>query len=424
MVYVTFVINEELMSLYQDLINLESENKPIKVGVIGAGQMGIGLIAQIATLKGMIVSGICNRTLSKAESAKAIYNKHTNRYHNCFITSDYKELIHSKEVDIVVDATGNPESGANICLETLKAHKHIVLLNVEMDITVGPILYNKFKEANLIYTGSDGDEPAAIFELYEFARSLGLEVLVAGKGKNNKIRLEANPDTVAEEAQRRHMTPHMLASFADGTKTMAEMTLLSNSIGFKPDIIGMHGIKGDLKQTVEQLSTKQEGGVLNNYQVVEYVDGIAPGVFVIVKGQNSYVTEELNYMMQVFTDHQILYRPFHLGSLETPLTIAKAYLKNEASIYPLYGQVSDTVAVAKKDLEIGESLDYIGGYTFRGVITTHEEAIKNYYVPIGLCSERVTVKNPIKKGEFIKYSDLNLDTESTIYKLRLAQDKL
>ena len=106
MVYVTFVINEELMSLYQDLINLESENKPIKVGVIGAGQMGIGLIAQIATLKGMIVSGICNRTLSKAESAKAIYNKHTNRYHNCFITSDYKELIHSKEVDIVVECNG------------------------------------------------------------------------------------------------------------------------------------------------------------------------------------------------------------------------------------------------------------------------------------------------------------------------------
>ena len=409
------------MSIYQELIQLEKENKQIKVGIIGVGQMGLGLVAQIATLQGMIVSAICNRTLSKAIKAEEVYQQYSNHKHNVFITDDYKALIHHKDVDIIVDATGIPETGANICLETLNAKKSIVLLNVEMDITVGTYFYNEFKKQDLVCTGSDGDEPAAIFELVEFAKSIGLEVLVAGKGKNNKIRLEANPDTVAEEALRRHMTAHMLASFADGTKTMAEMTLLSNSIGFIPDITGMHGVKGNLKETVQQL--RVDNGVLNHYQVVEYVDGIAPGIFVIVKGQNPYVTEELNYMMQDFEDHQILYRPFHLGSLETPLSIAKAYLKKEVSIAPYHNQVSDTVAVAKKDLSVGESLDYIGGYTFRGVITTHADALKNNYIPIGLCSENVTVKHPIKKGEFIKYSDLNCDTESTIYKLRMIQDK-
>ncbi len=412
------------MSIYQDLIKLEDENNPIKVGVVGAGQMGLGLIAQIAEINGMIVSGICNRTLSKAQKAQEIYRQYSKRNHNQFITSNYIELIHHDDVDIVVDATGIPESGANICLETLKAKKSIILLNVEMDITIGTILYHKFKSANLIYTGSDGDEPAAIFEAYEFAKSLGLKVLVAGKGKNNKIRLDANPDTVLQEAIDRKMTPHMLACFAYGTKTMAEMTLLSNATGFTPDITGMHGVKANLNETVQKLRTIDEGGVLTKYGVVEYIDGIAPGVFVIVKAENPYAKDVLDYMMQSFENHQILYRPYHLGSLETPLTIAKAYLKHETAIVPYFGQVSDTVAVAKKDLNVGETLDYIGGYCVRGVITTHQVTRDNKYVPIGLISEKVSVKRAVKKGTFLTEDDLNLDIESTVYKLRKLQDEI
>src|SRR5699024_82813 len=115
----------------------------------------------------------------------------------------------------------------------------------------------------------------------------------------------------------------------DGTKTMAEMNLLANATGFVPDVVGMHGVSADLDETVEKLDLKENGGVLNKFGVVEYVDGIAPGIFVIVEGQNEGVANELNYLLKKGErQHHILYRPFHLASLETPLTIARAVLEH------------------------------------------------------------------------------------------------
>lgn len=186
---------------------------------------------------------------------------------------------------MVVDATGVPEVGAKISLETLLAKKQLVLLNVEIDITIGPLMKKLYDSAGLVYTGSDGDEPAAITELYEFSKSMGMEVLVAGKGKNNKLKISANPDSCQVEADGKNMASHMLAAFQDGTKTMAEMNLLSNAIGYVPDVVGMHGISGDVDSVIKDLDLKDQGGILNKFGVVEYVDGLAPGVFVIVKGQ-------------------------------------------------------------------------------------------------------------------------------------------
>ena len=349
------------MTIYQQLNERELSNNPIRVGVIGAGQMGFGMISQIATIPGMVVTGISDIRLENAQRAKDAFLAASAKPNNVQASTSYREVINSPEVDVVVDATGVPEVGAKICMECLLAKKHVVLLNVEIDITIGTLMYNMFKAAGLVYSRSDGDEPASTFELYSFAKAMGFEVLVVGKGKNNKLRTNANPDTVAEEAKARGVAPHMLASFADGTKTMAEMTLLSNACGYKADITGMHGVSGHLKETVAQLRLKSEGGVLNSYGVVEYVDGLAPGVFVIVKGKSKGVIDQMNYMMKVENDHQILYRPYHLGSLETPFTIAKAVLNHEFSIAPLAGPISDTVCVAKKDIKAGDSIDGIGG---------------------------------------------------------------
>lgn len=413
------------MTIYTQLLEREEKNNPIKVGVIGAGQMGAGMIAQIATIPGMCVTGISDINLQAAQKAADAYNASAAKKIDILLANDFKEVINADNVEIIVDATGVPEVGAKIAIETLLAKKHLVLLNVEIDITIGPLMYKLFNAANLVYTGSDGDEPAATLEMYEFAKSMGMEVLVVGKGKNNKLKIDANPDTARDEAQSKGMADHMLAAFQDGTKTMAEMNLLSNAMGFVPDIVGMHGIKGDLDSVLKDLTTKEQGGVLNKFGVVEYVDGLAPGIFVIVKGQNENVRHELSYLMKKGErDHHILYRPFHLASLETPMTIAKAVLNHDTAIVPRGAPVSETVSVTKKVIKAGEKLDGIGGFCVRGVLETHQDMAKNRHIPIGLISGNVIAKRDIPKGAFITEDDVELDQTTTVWKLRKLQDEV
>lgn len=413
------------MTLYRELLKRQTDGNPIRVGVIGAGQMGRGMIAQIATIPGMVVSGVSDLFIENAVKAKEAYYASSKEKNELLISSDFKEIIHSDLNEVIVDATGVPEVGAQIALETLIAKKHLVLLNVEIDITIGPLMHKMFNAAGLVYTGSDGDEPAATMELFEFAKSMGMEVLVIGKGKNNKLKVEANPDTAAKEAKAKHMAAHMLAAFQDGTKTMAEMNLLSNATGYLPDKVGMHGLSGDIDSVIKDLDLKENGGVLSRYDVVEYVDGLAPGVFVIVKGQNVDVAGELNYLMKKGDrDHHILYRPFHLASLETPLTIAKAVLRQDHSIVPLGAPISETVAVAKKDIKKDETLDGIGGYCVRGVLETHEEMEKEAHIPIGLISGKVVAKKFIKAGTFITEEDVELDENTSVWQLRKLQDSI
>jgi predicted homoserine dehydrogenase-like protein len=414
---------EEAMTLYTKLLHREKEGNPIKVGVIGAGQMGFGMISQISTIPGMIVSGISDINLEAANRAAAAYNATAHEKIDILISQDFKDIIHSDKVEIIVDATGVPEAGAQISLESLMAKKHLVLLNVEIDITIGPLMNKLYGATDLIYTGSDGDEPAATMQMYEFAKSMGMEVLVAGKGKNNQLMVHANPDTAAAKAKAQKMSPKILASFQDGTKTMGEMNLLSNAMGFVPDVVGMHGISADLDGTLEQLTTKENGGILNKFGVVEYVDGIAPGIFCIVKGQNEGVSHELDYLMKKGErDHHLLYRPFHLCSLETPITIARAVLEQDTAIVPMGAPVSETVCVTKKAIKAGERIDGIGGFCVRGVLETHEDMKRNSHIPIGLIAGAVA-KRSIKEGAFLTVDDVELDESTTVYKLRKLQDE-
>ena len=413
------------MSIYQQLLEKERANEPIKVGVIGAGQMGFGMIGQISRIPGMSVTGISDINVEAAQRAADYYNSQADRKESITVSNDFREVIQSQNVEVIVDATGVPEVGANISLEAFRSKKHLVLLNVEVDITIGPVMHQMFKNAGLVYTGSAGDEPAATLELFEFAKTMGMEVLVAGKGKNNKLNVTANPSTAQEEANKKKMSSHMLAAFQDGTKTMAEMNLLSNAIGFVPDVVGMHGVAGDLDSVIKDLDVKDNGGVLNNFGVVEYVDGLAPGVFVIVKGQNEAVAHELNYLLKKGErDHHILYRPYHLASLETPITIAKAVLQHDSSIHPIGAPVSETVTVAKRDIKAGETLDGIGGYSVRGVLETHQDMKQNGHIPIGLISGKVVAKKDIRQGQFLTTDDVELDPTTTVWKLRSLQDHL
>ena len=239
-------------------------------------------------------------------------------------------------VECAIDATGVPDVGAKVATDAMKNKKHVVMLNVETDVVIGPYLKKLAQKEGVIYTGSAGDEPGAVMELYSFAKAMGMNVEVMGKGKNNKIDYECNPDTVLEEATRRVMSPKMLCAFKDGTKTMVEMTAMSNYTGLIPDVIGGHGPKTapgteGVKELNDIFKLKEDGGILNKHGVVEYVNGIAPGVFVTVSTPNEEIAYQMGYHSMGPGPLWTLYRPYHLCNLETPLTVAKAVIDGEVT---------------------------------------------------------------------------------------------
>ena len=262
------------MSFRGRLEDLEREGTPIRVGLVGAGQMGRGFIAQVGDIPGMEVVAAADVDLEPAlgafrETGHEPVEGSDGRPGRPAATQDPMDVVRSGSVDVVVEATGIVEVGARVAYEAILGGKHVVMLNVETDVTVGTTLHRMAKSVGVVYTGSAGDEPGAILELYDFARSLGFEVLVAGKGKNNPLDPFADAKSVDEEAQKEGMNPKMLASFVDGTKTMVEMAAVANATGLAPDVPGMHGPEETVPdRLVDVYSLREDGGVLSGYGAV------------------------------------------------------------------------------------------------------------------------------------------------------------
>lgn len=427
------------MSVNDRLRQLEESGKNIKVSLIGAGLMGKGMVSQMMLMKGMTPSLVVSRniedaiasyTLAGIRREDIIIAKNLNDINLAmedgkFVVSDNTELgSKANLIDVVVDATGSPEAGAKIAMDSILNKKHIVMVNVEADVTVGPILNKLAKNAGVVYTGTAGDEPGSVKEIYDFADALGFEIIAIGKGKNNPIDFDANPDTVREVALKKNLKPLRLASFVDGTNTMIEMAAMSNSTGFIPDIRGAHGVVSDVKELANIFRLKKDGGILNNIGVVDYVHGIAPGVFAVVSTSLDQIHREMKYLSMGDGPNYVLYRPYHLTSLETPITVANAYFYNEATIAPIAGPVSEVVTLAKIDLKKGEYLDGIGEYKVLGTIEEYERAKEENLLPIGLVNTKTRVNRDIKKGEMITYDMVELDKTSSVYKLRQMQEEI
>ena len=433
-----------MLNMNQKLIKREEQGKIIKVGVVGAGQMGRGMVTQMVLMKGItpaIVSdikienavhafkyaGVADEQIVQAKTlAEANAAMEAGKYVAC----DNADFISQANlVECAIDATGVPDVGAKVATDALKNKKHVVMLNVETDVVIGPYLRKLAEKEGVIYTGSAGDEPGAVMELYCFATAMGLHVEVMGKGKNNKLDYACNPDTVLEEAARRKMSPKMLCAFKDGTKTMVEMTAMSNYTGLIPDVIGghgpetAHGTEG-VKQLNEIFKLKKDGGILDKHGVVEYVNGIAPGVFVTCSTPNEEIAYQLSYHSMGPGPLWTLYRPYHLCNLETPLTVAKAVIDGEVTCVAKDGLVSECITRAKIDLKAGQTIDGIGGFTTHGSIATAEESNAKGYVPFGLVTNKAVMKKDVKKGELITYDMIDLDRETLIYKLRKEQDTM
>lgn len=429
-----------MLGINRKLQKLESENQSIKVALVGAGQMGKGMVSQMLLMKGIEPSIVIDINIENAiesftlagVSKNDIIISNSLRDINLaiekgkYVVSDNAEYASRVNlVDVVVDATGMPDVGARVAMDAIFNKKHIVMLNVETDVVVGPILKKLADNAGVIYTGTAGDEPGAVMELYDFADGAGFDVLVIGKGKNNPINLESNPDNIREQAIKSGVSPRMLTSFKDGTKTMVEMAAMANATGFVPDVVGGHGPNGKVEDLTKIYKLKEDGGILNKYRIVDYVNGIAPGVFVIVTSKLPQVHHEMEYLSMGSGPNYVLYRPYHLTSLETPLTVARAVIYNEPTIVPMEGKpIAETITVAKKDLQIGDKLDGIGGYTVYGSIETYENAKEKNLLPIGLINSNTVLKRDVKKGELITYDMVELDKSTLIYKLRQLQEEL
>ena len=432
-----------MLNMDQKLIKREAEGKIIRTGIVGAGQMGRGMVTQMALMKGImpaIVSAIKMANVINAFHYAGIKDEDiavaktladANKYMEMgkYVATDNSDLIaQANLVECAIDVTGVPEVGVKIATDALNNHKHVVMMDVETDVVIGSYLKKLGDKNGVIYTGSAGDEPGAVMELYSFAKAMGMQVKVMGKGKNNKLDYECNPDTVLPEATRRKMSPRMLCAFKDGTKTMVEMTAMSNATGLIPDVIGGHGPQASPADRCKELNDifklKKDGGILDKHGVVEYVNGIAPGVFVTVSTEN----EEISYQMQYHSMGPgplwTLYRPYHLCNLETPLTVAKAVIDREPTIIPIDGPVSECITVAKKDLKAGETIDGIGGYTTYGSIATAKETYEKGYVIYGLINKKARMLKDAKKGQLLTLDMVELDTSTQLYKTRKEQDAM
>ncbi len=247
--------------------------------------------------------------------------------------------------------------------------------------------------------------------------------MAAGKGKNNPLNISATPDEYQKEATRRNMNVRMLVEFVDGSKTMVEMAAISNTTGFVPDVAGMHGPAATLTELEHVLCPKQDGGILSRKGVVDFGvgKGVAPGVFVIAEMAHPRVRERMNDLKLGAGPYYRFFRPYHLTSLEVPLSCARAVLYGVADMQPLDVPTSEVYAVAKKELSVGERLDSIGEYTYRAWIMTVGDAVKAHAVPCGLI-ENGKVTKPIKKGELLTHDNIAIDTSAKIVALRKLQD--
>lgn len=427
------------MKLRQELLQRQAHDKPIRVGASGAGWMGSGFVAQMSYVPGMQVSlladpdtaAACDAFISSGIPRETIVETNTAgpamdalRAGKRVVTADYSLAAQLDNIDIVTDVTYSPAIGAETAHACITHGKDIVLINIEADVTVGHILHQKAREASVLYTVSSGDEPGCLMELYNFVTSLGYEVIVIGKGKNNPLNPAATPDTVAESARRADKDPYQVASYVDGSKTMFEMTCAANATGCLPMQRGMIGPQATLENVAELFALEEDGGMTQFPGAVDFVQGsaMAGGVFIVVRIMDERISADLNYLKVGRGNYFTFFRPYHLWFLEAPISIAKAYLHREPTLQPLDRPYADIMTLAKRDLKVGETLDTFGGYTFHGVMDRAAAVRKTNALPAGLAPGAKLIR-PVAAGEIITWEDVLLDEGTVVVKLRRQQDQ-
>ena len=433
--------NVALTGLAKDLAGRADSGKPIRIGLVGAGEMGTDIVSRVAHMRGIEIGAISELKAGAAAKSVEIAYGNIDRVQEVStadaanaameqgkvaVTNNVNALLEAGLIDVVVDATGIPAVGAEIGLQAMERGKHLVMMNVEADVTIGAYLRSEAERLGVIYSLGAGDEPSSCMELIEFVSAMGHRIVSAGKGKNNPLNIDATPDVYNEEAIRRHMNPRMLVEFVDGSKTMVEMAAIANATGLIPDKPGMHGPAAGRDELNQVLVPESAGGLLSSSEGrVDYTigKGVAPGVFVVAEMDHPRIRERMEDLKMGKGPYFTFFRPYHLTSLEVPLTCARVVLYGKADMVPMARPVAEVCAVAKKDLVVGDTLDQIGEYCYRAWIMEATEARNAGAIPCGLLAgAKVTV--PIRKGDLITYANTTVPAGSKIAVLRARQDKM
>lgn len=424
--------------LSKALAELEATDSAVSVAIIGAGRMGRSIAIGSEQVDGVDVTAIADIRLEVAQEAfetmgydgddvavvdsiddgaAALANGQR------VVTGDALAPPQMDGIDVVIAATGVPQIGAKVATRAIHNGTHVVMLTDEADAVVGPYLSEMAESAGVVYTGAAGDEPGSIMELYDFADSLGFDIVAAGKGKNNPLDREATPETLEAEAEEKDLNPEIYTAFVDGTNSMLEMTMVANATGLSVDRRGMHGPEvSDVAELADVFNSESEEGILSKDGVVDFAlgGGVAPGVFVVVTTDNDTIRDDLDYLKMGDGPNYVLHRTYHIPTIEPLLSAARAELTGDAYVIP-DEPVADTVTIAKRDLEPGEEIDGIGGHTVYGLTENADVAAENDMVPISLV-EGATVTAEVEKGEPLTYDDLELD-DTELLNLRKLQDE-
>jgi len=412
----------------------EAAGNPIRVGMIGAGALGHALAEQIiGSVKGMKLVAISNRHVEAAQAAYAGAGVESVRWvatsaeledaiarGQFAVADDPAVLCRADGIDALIEATGTVEFGAQVTLDAIQHGKHMVLVNAELDGTLGPILKRHADSAGVVITGCDGDQPGAEMNLYRFVKGIGLTPLLCGniKGLEDHYR---TPLTQEAFARRWRQQPYMVTSFADGTKISFEQTVVANATGMRVARRGMmgHQHSGHIDEMTQVYDPDQLiawGGI------VDYVVGArpGPGVYVIATEADSRRRFYLDMYKMGPGPLYCFYTPFHLCQFEVPFSVARAVLFGDAAVTPLGGPVVDVVAAAKRDLKAGEVLDGYGHFMTYGQCENSDVTAAERLLPIGLV-EGCRLRREIPRDQVLSYDDVELPEGRISDRLRAEQ---
>lgn len=414
-----------------------AEGNPVKFGLFGAGFMAKGLVNQVVNYTpGMSVPAICNRSLDRAASilkqagatdirevsTAAELDEVVNSGGHA-ITSNPEALFACESIDVMMEGTGAVEYGAQVTVGAIEHDKHMVLLNAEVDGTVGPLLAKKAEAKGLVLSGADGDQPGVQLNLHRFVKQMGLEPLVCGniKGLQDPYR---NPTTQEGFAKKWGQTPSMVTSFADGSKISFEQAIVANATGMTVAKRGMVG--ADFSGHVDELVSHYDIDELRELGgVVDYVVGAqpSPGVYVLAAAQDDMQAHYLNLGKLGEGPLYSFYVPYHLITFEFALSVARVALFGDAATKPLGAPKVDVVATAKTDLKAGQTLDGIGHYMTYGQCESYAVTRSEKLLPIGV-AEGCVLTRDVKKDEVLTYDDVEVPQGWLIHELRAEQDAM